>query len=1508
MLKQSFFLLSVLTAILFSARSFGEEIPHPTLNIPYLCTFGNESGVDWGDDDFSQTIFFSVPEKITKPFYISIFDPDVGGKADEIQKKWNTKTRFELYGGAGAYTDPNARGVKPEGPNKSGELLATKIYGMDRKTDRKWILFAEVDPKRGELVDGRYLFKFVVEGIEGDDGNLYKLALSASPDRSAEVPGIEAYAYEWSYRLPNNEGTMIYSFPFAVPRNTRHVISNLWDFDGDNMVYLNTPTRPGVPVYSTGNNEWGVTEYSFKDEISASSEDRETSEEKHKRWSRTTYDILEEDFSEAWTFQIHKGKFPNNDIVFNVTDLEGNPFPMYSTARPRSSLPVIMAGKVYEPDFITTPDTLFVEQDTVVSADVTLAAGTVLAKGMKIGKGTRIPQEITVQGSGKIPADTLLEEDVILAESFILKDKMALKKDSVLSEDTQIAKGSFLYNGLAPGPEVLPACNTVFLDASETTDPDDNPLTFNWELGDGSKKAHGQRVIHTYRKAGSYVVSLIATDDSGAVNDAASKAITITVNAPPAAEAGDKQWACPGETVRFDGSKSYDPDGFITEYKWSFGDGSSASGVAVSHVYKKPGIYPVRLNVTDKSGSRCSSDADGLVVFVNDPPVADAGPDISGCDYIITFDARKSFDPDGKITKYLWYFGDGSAAEGPTPEYIYIQPGDYKVKLIVSDDSESLCNTASDEIMLSVNAPPVAEVGPDRRVCGGKEIYLEGAASSDPNDDRLTYQWDFGDGSPHDNEKSPFHLYKETGKYVVTLTVTDDSGSECAKHTDTALITIDTKPVANAGPDRVVDPEQTVSFDASGSTDPNGYPLTFNWTFGDLSEPVADSTATHVYDKPGVYRALLTVTNMANAGCNTDSDEVIVTVNHPPVARAGTPFIARAGAKATFDAGASFDPDGSIAEYEWNFGDQTPAVRSPSPKVRHVYAEPGQYSAVLTVRDNTGLPGGTAADVVQVTVNFPPTADAGKAVKGCAGQIIFDGTGSTDPDGNIIAYEWDFGDGKKGRGGRPVHIYKSPGIYNITLTVTDNSGTDANKASDTTTVEINGPPVVDIGGELQTACAGSPTRFDVADSYDPNDDPLTFTWDFGDGETGTGAVAEHIYKRPGRFIVSVTADDARNTTCSRATASKIVAVNELPVADAGQNQYVNPNDKVFFDASGSTDPDGKVTGYMWNFGDKTTGKGLRVRHAYPVPGKYDVTLTVTDNSGLPVCNKASDEVVVTVNAPPVADAGRDLLDICSKTIEFDGTASRDSEGKIVFYEWDFGDGSPVSSGPNPTHTYLKPGTYNVVLRVIDDSELPSGKSRDVVNVVINNPPSASIRARSIVCPGETVRLSGRDSMDSDGHITAYQWDFGDGSPKVRGRDVSHVYDKSGKYIVTLTVADNSRGTCKTGTTTRPILVASPPVAVAGGDIVTCVQTTNCSFTLDAGDSYDDDGDHLMYRWNFGDGKTKNGIRVQHEYFNPGVYTVTLTVTDDSETACNRGADTLKVTANAPPDVELKKGD
>jgi PKD repeat protein len=476
----------------------------------------------------------------------------------------------------------------------------------------------------------------------------------------------------------------------------------------------------------------------------------------------------------------------------------------------------------------------------------------------------------------------------------------------------------------------------------------------------------------------------------------------------------------------------------------------------------------------------------------------------------------------------------------------------------------------------------------------------------------------------------------------------------------------------------------------------------------------------------------------------------------------------------------------------------------------------------------------------------------------------------------------------------------------VKLTVTDNSGTATAQDTDNTTIEINGPPAVDIGGDFQKTCPDIPTQFDATASTDPNGDDLTYTWDFGDGAKGEGPLVEHTYARPGRFILNATANDGRGLPCSNNTASKVVVVNSLPLSDAGPDQHVNPSEDVVFNGGGSVDPDGSITKYMWDFGDGATAEGSTVKHAYPKPGKYNVTLTVEDDSGLS-CNNATDEAVIRVNAPPVADAGPDQIDICSRTVQFDGKGSKDPDGNITVYEWDFGDGSPVGNGSSPTHTYLKPGTYTVTLKVTDDSELESGKDTDVMQVVINDPPIAQINGSNIVCPGGTATFNGKGSTDSDGTIVEYKWDFGDGSSSKTGKNVNHVYDEPGTYKVTLTVKDDSDSKCNTGSVQHEIRVNSAPIAEAGDDITTCVQTTDCSVTLEASKSQDPDGDYLTYYWDLGDGTTRKGIRIQHEYENPGVYTVTLTVVDDSGTVCNEATDTLEITANAPPEVEFGEG-
>jgi PKD repeat protein len=171
--------------------------------------------------------------------------------------------------------------------------------------------------------------------------------------------------------------------------------------------------------------------------------------------------------------------------------------------------------------------------------------------------------------------------------------------------------------------------------------------------------------------------------------------------------------------------------------------------------------------------------------------------------------------------------------------------------------------------------------------------------------------------------------------------------------------------------------------------------------------------------------------------------------SQPPTADPGGPYNGRVGARVTFDGTASDDPDGRIKRYRWDFGDGTNG-RGKAP--RHRYRADGVYPVALTVTDNSGE---TDTQLTFATIgigNLPPEADAGDTVRGKAGgkswgkagrKVTFDGTGSSDPDGSIKRYDWDFGDGRTGKGRKPRHAYAKAGAYRVILTVTDNQGATA---------------------------------------------------------------------------------------------------------------------------------------------------------------------------------------------------------------------------------------------------------------------------------------------------------------------------------------------------------------------------------------------------------------------------------------------------------------------------------
>ena len=194
--------------------------------------------------------------------------------------------------------------------------------------------------------------------------------------------------------------------------------------------------------------------------------------------------------------------------------------------------------------------------------------------------------------------------------------------------------------------------------------------------------------------------------------------------------------------------------------------------------------------------------------------------------------------------------------------------------------------------------------------------------------------------------------------------------------------------------------------------------------------------------------------------------------------------------------------------------------------------------------------------------------------------------------------------------------------------------------------------------------------------------------------------------------------------------------NNPPVANPGGPYTIQWNKPLTLDGSKSSDPDGDTLTYQWNFGDGSTGTGVKPIHTYTKSGAYTVTLIVNDGQ---VDSAAVTTTAMVNNNTPVANAGGPYSAVASTAIKFDGSGSTDADGDSLSYQWDFGDGTKAT-GVSPTHTYQKPGNYTVSL-VVNDGDLSSKPATTTATIV------GTIDNVSLVPEVSTIKVGSSQAMD-----------------------------------------------------------------------------------------------------------------------------------------------------------------
>ncbi len=489
------------------------------------------------------------------------------------------------------------------------------------------------------------------------------------------------------------------------------------------------------------------------------------------------------------------------------------------------------------------------------------------------------------------------------------------------------------------------------------------------------------------------------------------------------------------------------------------------------------------------------------------------------------------------------------------------------------------------------------------------------------------------------------------------------------------------------------------------------------------------------------------------------------------------------GEVVAFNGSASYDPDGSIESYAWDFGDGSSASGA---VVTHSYATHGVYDVTLVVTDFDNLTGSQTASIRVLALPSASFAfGPSKPLEGA--PVTFNASQSTDLDGNITDYRWDWGDGSD-----PIvsvspvaeHTFATIGEYRVNLTVTDSDGlTNATSAS----VRVFAPPSAVFTFSPLSPRAGRAVTLDGSTSSDPDAVIVLYTWDFGDGSTGTGPSVDHVYSAGGSYPVVLTVMDSDGFTARASDTVSVIPLYPPAASFVESAALVSPGADVTFNASGSSDSDGTIVAYTWDFGDGTTDTGVTAVHAYADSGLYTVTLTVLDDDHL--TNSISH--VVRVDAPPTASfAATPAVAYPGVYVTFNASTSTDSGSAIVSYDWDFGDGT-TAQGSIVIHAFTGHGFFAVHLVVTDDLGTHNETTRTIE--IGNRAPvieSASPDAALIVNASESMTFR-VGAFDPDGDPLTYTWTV-NGVP-VGGSSPSYefVRNETGTFDVKVVVSDGS---------------------------------------------------------------------------------------------------------------------
>lgn len=728
----------------------------------------------------------------------------------------------------------------------------------------------------------------------------------------------------------------------------------------------------------------------------------------------------------------------------------------------------------------------------------------------------------------------------------------------------------------------------------------------------------------------------------------------------------------------------------------------------------------------------------------------------------------------------------GAPATGPD------DPRDADNNGLINSGDGRICALRCKYAQCATNGVPVANAGADQTARVGDSVTLSAALSSDPDGDTLSYRWTLVTrpaGSiaalSSSGAVAPSLVIDRPGSYVAELVVSDGKLSSTVD--SVTVSTVNSAPVANAGPDQSARVGEVVVLDGRASSDVDGDPLSHAWRL--VAAPVGSTASLDnaslvqprlTLDKAGSYVFELVVND---GRLNSAADTIHVsTINSAPVARPGANRSVALGARVVLDGSGSTDVDGDPLSFAWSLlsrpaGSSAALSSASAVKPEFVADKPGSYVVQLIVND--GLVDSPAATVTLSTDNAAPTANAGPDQTVALGApVLLDGRASLDPEGAPLSYAWSLTSRPAGSTAAldnatlasPGFMADKPGNYVVQLIVSDGS---LNSAPDTVVISTsNSRPVADAGA-AQSVATGSAVALDGSASRDADGDALRYAWSLTTKPVGsTAAITPADAVRPGFtadkdgvYVAQLIVSDAALASVPATVSITASTSNQAPTAVATATPAsVAVGASVALSAAGSADPEGTPLSYAWSVAIRPSGSVATVSNADSanasfvpdLPGSYSLQLTVSDGaltgSALAGITASASNSAPSFNSSPVTTASIGVPYV------YAASATDPDAGDTLSFSLAAAPSGMVIDAPTGvirwTPTPAQQGSAAVTVRVSDAGGLSATQS---FNITVSSAPAplqlAASLSPAVANAGQSVTLTVLVSGGNGGAVT-----------------------------------------------------------------------------------------------------------------------------------------------------------